>query len=191
MTIVEKIKTSLATAKELALLSGISYNKIYNWVGGKSSPKGSDIERLESVFTNIGKLTKDEIRILVNETQRGSNKRIENALKIATGNASIRVEDLGDEIENDSDKNKNHAADNESLVNGKEKTTFGTSAGSGLNDQNMIYEMMGLMKNQNANVDKIAGALDKLANANESMARSIEQLIARGTTEEMGKRKAS
>ena len=59
------------------------------------------------------------------------------------------------------------------------------------NDLNMIYEMMGLMKHQNANVDKIAGALDKLADANQSMARSIERLIANGGEQEQVKRMAS
>jgi hypothetical protein len=78
-------------------------------------------------------------------------------------------------------------------TNGKLKDgiDFEGITNSHINDQSMILEMMQLMKHQNANVDKIAGALDKIADANQSMARSIEHLVAKNNSGAGGKEQAA
>jgi hypothetical protein len=66
-TIAEMINESIATVRQLSILSGVSEDKMYNWKAGKSEPRAGDIKSLEAVFAEIAEMSRDDIKKLVDK----------------------------------------------------------------------------------------------------------------------------
>lgn len=81
MTIVDKVKNSVATIQQLSILAGIPADRIYKWKQDKSSPSADDIFKLEGVFRLISNKTKDEIKKITAENSTQKKLHNENDLQ--------------------------------------------------------------------------------------------------------------
>ena len=74
MSIVEQIEESKASIQELSVLAGVSADKMYKWVQGKSQPNADDINSLENTFRIISNLDKGGIKKEVAKRKATLNK---------------------------------------------------------------------------------------------------------------------
>lgn len=99
--IVERIKKSLATAPEIAVLSGVPPSTLHNWLRGKSEPKDKHVELVDAALTEITGFTREQIKALARERKAQSgtigmhaDKDLQEALRFAAGNKHLKIQGI-------------------------------------------------------------------------------------------------
>lgn len=99
--IVERIKKSLATAPEIAVLSGVPPSTLHNWLRGKSEPKDKHVELVDIALTEITGFTREQIKALARERKAQSgtigmhaDKDLQEALRFAAGNKHLKIQGI-------------------------------------------------------------------------------------------------
>ena len=95
MDIIEQIKASAATVKQLAALSGIDFERIYKWKQGKSLPNSEDLERISGVFQQISNKSKLDIKKMVSDKiKKDTGHPTSTEMLDAMRDSGMTIEDL-------------------------------------------------------------------------------------------------
>jgi len=155
MDIVQQIKGSIASVRDLSILSGIPEDRMYKWVSGASNPKAEDITALDTVFREISDFKKDEIKKLVQIKKVGTNEEFQQALRIATGNKAITVTDI-----KDGNNRKKKIDDKKDTGNrGKGLTSIPPTKSGNIMEQ----KLMERLENRDEQMNRLIAVIEKLS----------------------------
>jgi len=172
MTIQQILETFRITQQELADFTGIPRDRIGKWVQqSKQPPKAVDLKKIEVAVNYFTGKPVSELRSLIKEFQIVNDVVVARASGLST-------------------KNKNKSGNPLDLP-GIDDLIL--NSGDTKSNLPMISRILSIMEMQNANLEKVALAAEKTADANQTLARTVENLskLMDNTGEKPAKRKAS
>lgn len=171
MDILKEIESSKANITQIAELSGVSADRIYQWRRGSSLPNGNDIIAIEECLRKISDLSKQDIRKLVAQNHIKSNEE--------TANNSIKV--AGAAAINNNDETK------KPLTNQKEKEKDIVLPQTKEEYMELLREMMQLIREEQANTKMLLISHDTVTRTGEKNADSMAVVVRSIQSMSMGK----